>query len=64
METHKNKDWLIQELQSEVKLLQELLENQSKLIGIKDLLLYRCQEKIDNLEYREKHLIWFTERSN
>lgn len=64
MEIHKNKDLLIQELQNEVNQLRELLENQSKLIGIKDLLLYRCQEKIDDLEYREKHLIWFTERSN
>ena len=64
MEPRENKDLLIQELQNQVKLLQELLENQAKIIGFKDLLLYRCQEQINALEYHAKCLFLSADRSN
>lgn len=71
METPKNMEYLIQELKNEVKILNELLTKQATLIGLKDLILYRCQERIDELEADKEELIgqsrnlfWSLDRSN
>lgn len=71
METQKNKDWLIQELQNEVKLLNEIMTNQATIIGIKDMLIYRFKEQVDRLEadkqelkHQSKSLFWSFNRSN
>jgi hypothetical protein len=71
METQKNKDWLIQELQNEVNVLKEIMTNQATIIGIKDMIIYRCNEKIgeleakkQELEHQSKRLFWSFNRSN
>lgn len=71
METQKNKDLLIQELQNEVKILNEIMTNQATIIGIKDMIIYRFKEQVDQLEgenqkliHQSKSLFWSFNRSN
>lgn len=71
METQKNKDLLIQELQNEVKILNDIMTNQATIMGIKDVIIYRCKKRIDELEadkqeliHESKSLFWSFNRSN
>jgi hypothetical protein len=71
METKKNKDLLIQELQNEVNILKEVMTNQATIIGIKDMIIYRFKEQVDQLESenqklinQSKSLFWSFNRSN
>lgn len=57
METQKNKDLLIKELQNEMKILNEILTNQATIIGLKDTIIYRFQERIDELEADKDGLV-------
>ncbi|AEI50664.1 hypothetical protein [Runella slithyformis] len=64
MENHQNKDLLIQELENQVKMLQELVGNQCMIIGAKELLIFDYKRQIEDLEHREKQLFWSFQRCN
>ena len=61
----------VRELREHILMLEQLLKNQAEIIGIKDLLLYRLNERVDDLEFQNDqlqkqatNLLWFKNRSN
>lgn len=64
METPKSENWLIRELQNEIVLMQQLIETQSKILGLKEVQIYDKQAKIDQLEADRKDLFWSFDRVN
>ncbi len=65
MKTEKDKDLLIYQLQEHKKAMEEMLENQFKIIGIKDLLICRLSKRIEELEkLTQKPFYSFSNRDN
>lgn len=64
METPKSENWLVRELQNEIVLMQQLIETQSKILGLKEVQIYDKQAKIDQLEADRKDLFWSFDRVN
>lgn len=56
METQNNNNPIIKALEDEMRVLKELVDTQTKVIGIKETQLYLFQEKIKDLKfyYQEK----------
>ncbi|AYQ32316.1 hypothetical protein [Runella sp. SP2] len=66
-----NKSFSVRELHEHILMLEQMLKNQAEILGIKDLLLYRLNERIDDLESQNNqlqqqatNLLWFKNRSN
>ncbi|MEZ4904336.1 MAG: hypothetical protein R2822_22590 [Spirosomataceae bacterium] len=64
METPKSENLLVRELQNEIVLMQQLIETQSKILGLKEVQIYDKQAKIDQLEADRKDLFWRFDRQN
>lgn len=56
MDTQNNDGVLINELRWRISILEQLIQNQSAILGTKDLVIYRLNEKVDDLEFENDRL--------
>lgn len=71
MNKRENNECIIKELQSEVQMLEIMLQNQATIIGLKDMIIFRLNEKLKELEDSNEKInkqltdpFWCFERSN